>query len=257
VKTLGFVILLAAVAIDASPHGRAASHPSGCTLAITPRAVELPAGGGSAAIGVVATGKCSWSSKASDGWIVANDTPSGVVITVAATTQARSGSVDIGGFAVIVTQTAPPNLLINAGFDHDLSGWTNLYSTGSGAATWLNGTAQITSTQALTGYQILQCVNVTPGSTLDAGVNVLIPPGQDAGGTAILGVYELQVRDCTNTMYSNGWRVNVRSAPAWTPMAESISLRLDTLSVLFIIAAGGESHPPFSVQYDDAYLRVH
>src|ERR1051325_5597149 len=257
VKILAIVMLLSAAAAQAAPHHRAAGHPSGCSLTIAPRAVELPAAGGSATISVVAQGSCAWSSKANDGWILANDTPSGVVVTVTATTQARSGSIDIAGFPVVVTQTAPPNLLTNGSFDHDLSGWSTTYSTGSGFAAWVAGSAQITSTQPLTGYQLIQCANVTPGTTIDAGVRVMIPAGQDASGYAVLGVYELLVRDCTNTAYTNGWRVNVRDTGAWGPMPQTIPLRLDTLSVLFVMGGGGEKVAPFRFLYDDAYIRVH
>jgi len=230
-------------------------------LTIAPRAVELPAGGGSASVSVTSAGQCSWSATSNARWITTSSTTSSVVITVQPSTQSRSATIDIGGFSVVVVQDAPSNLLTNGGFDQGLSGWSTTYSTGAGSTRWVTGdnggAAEITSLQPLTGYQLVQCVNVTPGSTIDAGARVLIPSGQDASGSAVLGVYELQVPDCTNTAYSNGWRITVKNSGAWTPMAETIPLQFNTLSVLFVIGGGGEKVAPFSVDYDDAYVRVH
>jgi len=254
-------MLFATGVIQAAPHHRAASHPSGCALTIAPRAVELPAAGGAASVSVGATGQCAWTATSNAAWITTSTTNNSVVITVQPSTQSRSATVDIGGFSVVVVQDAPTNLLTNGGFDQGLNAWATTYSTGAGAVRWVvgdnGGAAEITSQQPLTGYQLLQCVDVTPGTTIDAGARVLIPSGQDASGSAVLGVYELQVADCTNTAYSNGWRITVKNTGAWTRMDETIPLQPNTLSVLFVIGGGGEKVAPFSVDYDDAYVRVH
>lgn len=265
-KIFAVLFILAAAGVQAAPHRRAASHDSGCELAVAPRRVEIPASGGSVSISVGATGSCSWASRPSDAWIVTSDGTSSVTITLGSTTRARSGSVDIGGFTVTVVQDGIPNLVINGNFDHDLSGWTTIYSTGTGTIRWIasdadgspaSGAAAVTSTQALAGYQLVQCVDVTPGATYDFGVSVRIPANQDASGAAYFGVYELTVPDCTNTSYTASHVTRVTGAAQWTQLTATAALQSSTQSLLFVLGAGGEKQPPYEVDWDDAYVRGH
>ena len=265
-KILGAVVMLAMATAAAGAHRRAAGHESGCTLTLAPRAIDFPAAGGSATISVTMTPGCTWSSNSGAAWVITNDLPNGVSVTVGPTTQARSATIAIGGLPITITQSGVTNLVINGSFDRDLSGWSNIYSTGSGASVWQaidaggsssSGSAQITATQALTGYQLVQCINVRPGVTYDAGVSVLIPPHQDASGVAIFGIYELTVPDCGNTAYTNRWQKFASSATSWTTLTQTIPMQPTTQSIFFIVAGGGAKQPPYVVSYDDAYFREH
>lgn len=237
---------------------------------MSPSTIAAPAAGGSAAVNITATGACLFDAKTSAGWIVITRTAQGLTLQLAPnpTTVPRTATIDVGGYIVTVTQPAPEvtNLLANGTFDVDTAGWTNVFSTGSGAARWSSdpvntritpggGVADIRSTQPQYGYQLHQCVAIKTNTRYDFGAQVFVPSGQDAAGEAALGAYLFSTADCTGGYYDS---VPVQySSPrdVWTSLARSFTTDGRARSVIVVISVGGANAPSFHAYFDDVYLR--
>ena len=258
-RKLILLALLLALATPLTAARRRGVSPDSCSVALTPQAVNLPGAGGQATVTVNIRGGCSWAPSTAATWMTV--TPAGNVLTITAAANPaqtpRSALVNVRGGVIVVTQSAGEiqNLVTNSGFTSSIANWTDIYSVGTGSASWSAGTAQITSTQFRSGFQLHQCVNVDPTKTYSAGTRVFIPAGQS--GSAVFAIFPLRVRDCTNTAYDTPLIVN-RSAPAgeWFEINETFRPFAATLSVLIVIGAGGSDVPPFTAHFDDVYLRA-
>ncbi len=117
---------------------------SGCTFALAPSSLTLPAGGGSSNVSVTAGTGCAWTATSSTPWLTiasgASGSGSGTVSLNAAanTGVARSGTVTIAGQSYTVNQpsgcsfnAAPTTIAINA-----LGGNSNVAVTAPAGCTW-------------------------------------------------------------------------------------------------------------------------
>lgn len=269
-----FLIVLALIAAlpAAAARQRAAMHTSDCIVSLSTRSISAPAAGLAGSFTVTRTGPCKWTPVPAADWFVVNtiEISSGIIsYTIApnADPTPRTTTVDVAGVILTVTQAGfvLPNLVVNGAFDRDTASWTNIFAAGTGSAVWSasdannsasSGSARITSTQGNSGYQLHQCVNVTPNKTYEAGVKMFIPSGQDPAGRAIVGIYESPQKDCATTAY-----VSSRVTPlaptlnTWTDYSTTITMTSSTQSVFFVIAAGYHHTAPFTVSFDDAYMR--
>lgn len=264
--------LLLLSTMPAAARQRAAAHQSPCTLTVSPRNIAVPAAGGTIALSIVASGNCAVSPALTAAWISGSVliSPGGsTAYTVLPNTEPtpRVTTIDVGGVIVTVTQAAAEvqNLLVNPTFDRDLTGWFTTFSTGQGSATWspldangatTSGSAQIRSTQGAAGYQLLECVNVLPNRAYEYGLKARIAKGQDAAGRLILGVYEYDVANCDKVGYGDAYQNNLNPPlDAWTPYSFTYVSSGSAKSVYFVVAAGYHRTPPFTIQFDDAFLR--
>jgi hypothetical protein len=271
-RILTLLLLLIALPLYGATRHRVTSHVSACQATIAPRAFNVPADGGTGTISVSQTANCRWAPNPTADWITINliSISEGLIVFTAEANpdlMPRTASIEIAGAFVVITQAArvQPNLLTNGSFDRDLTGWATTFSTGTGSAIWssldangssTSGSARITSTQAQTGYQLLECINVEAGKLYEYGVKVRIPSGQDALGRMIIGVYEYDVPDCNKVGYFSSYSAEVRQPfDAWVPYASTFPATAVTKSIYLVIAAGGQRTPTFAINIDDAYLR--
>ncbi|MEA2572097.1 MAG: hypothetical protein QOI24_4098 [Acidobacteriota bacterium] len=269
IVTVALLSLFAPIA--AAARQRTASHASDCTLTIAPRAVSVPAAGGAYTIVVGRSGPCKWTPEPGADWVTINtiSISDGVItFTVSPNADAtpRATMIDIVGAKVAVTQeAADPNLLTNGKFDSNINGWSTLFSTGSGDASWstldahgsaVSGSALVRSTQGSLGYQLLQCVNVLPNRAYEYGLTSRIAHGQDSAGRVILGVYEYDVADCNKVGY-NYYATSNLNPPldTWTPYSSTFTTSDTAKSLYFVVAAGFHRTPPFTINFDDAFVR--
>lgn len=263
--------LLSLLPMAAIARQRTASHASDCTLNVSPRSVSVPASGGTYTITVGRSGPCKWAPEPAADWVTVNTISiSDGVITFTASANAdttpRTTVININGAIVTVTQAAAdPNILVNGSFDRDINPWSPLFSTGSGFANWSSldahnssssGSAAVRSTQGSVGYQLLQCVNVLPNVTYEYGLTSYIARGQDTAGRVILGVYEYDVPDCNKIGYGN-YTTSTLNPPldTWTPYASTFRTSPVAQSVYFVVAAGFHRTPPFTINFDDAFMK--
>ena len=248
------LIALTIPAIAATKH-RAVSKDR-CTTVVTPATLSFPGNGGHATFDVTVNGGCNWSATG-DSWIALSANGNRVSVDAGANSGsgARTGLIHVRDAVVVVTQEANNNLVVNGGFDNGIANWSEANSGPGSAVVGANGVL-ITSNAVQSGRQLSQCVNLTGGKTYEAGVRVLIPPGQ-AAGVINFGVYEYWVPDCTVTAGYHKYQVLSASAPLGTPFDQTITENTDanTRSVLVVIGAGGTTNPPFSAWFDDVYLR--
>ena len=269
IVTVTFLSLF--VPIAGAARQRTASHASDCTLSIAPRAFTVPAAGGVYTVIVGRSGPCKWTPEPGADWLIVNTISiSDGVITFTVSpngdTTPRATSIDIVGAKVAITQdAADPNLLVNGKFDSSINGWSTLFSTGSGNASWStldahgsvsSGSALVSSTQGNLGYQLLQCVNVLPSRTYEYGLTSRIARNQDPAGRVILGVYEYDVADCNKVGY-NYYATSNLNPPldTWTPYSSTFTTSGTAKSLYFVVAAGFHHTPPFTINFDDAFLR--
>ena len=267
-RLLSALIIALAIIAPFTSEGREriASHRSACSLAVSPVTVSLPATGGSQAVTVTATGICAWTPVTASSWIVLAPAPGGIAIGTTPNSDAapRMGTVDVAGVTIVVQQDAmvvapPANLLVNGSFDQNIDGWLNIFSTGTGSAVWkpfdadgssTSGSVLLTSTQSLTGYQLHQCINVTPGASYVFSGKAFVPSGQDHLGRAILGLYEVDTPNCGN-QNTNGSIYPINPPfDTWADLGVTSRMRSDTQSIYVILNVGGHKTPPFGVYFD-------
>lgn len=236
---------------------------------VTPRTIAFPADGGSALVNVVPTGTCSWAATTPAGWLTLSRGGNAVGVQTGPNDgAARTALIDIGGHIITVTQAAkeviisPPlgNLIANGGFNANTNDWLTIYSTGTGNAVWVpdhGGSARITSTQALRGYQLHTCVNVTPNTRYEVGTDYMIPSGQDSAGLMTFGVYEITVPDCTTTAYVARYEEPPTRTPVdtWTSINRTYTTGSQARSLIVVIGTGGARTPPFRTFFDNVYVR--
>jgi hypothetical protein len=270
IVTVTFLSLF--VPIAGAARQRTASHASDCTLTIAPRAFSVPAAGGVYTFTVGRSGPCRWTPEPSADWVTVNTISiSDGVITFTVSpnpdTTPRATTIDIVGAKVAVTQeaAADPNLVVNGKFDSNINGWSTLFSTGSGNASWsaldahdsaFSGSALVRSTQGNLGFQLLQCVNVLPNRAYEYGLTSRIARGQDTAGRVILGVYEYDVANCDKIGYNYYATTNLNPPlDAWTPYSSTFTTSDTAKSLYFVVAAGFHHTPPFAINFDDAFVR--
>ena len=274
-KLLALIALFLVAFPVAAQRRRAAVVPSACVLTVSPRTLSVPSGGGSLSIGVGESGVCAYTPTASDGWIVVTKQAGGVSVQVQANsaTNGRTGTINIGGYVVTVTQEGSPiispptlpNLLTNGGFNTDLSRWTSLFTQGNGTATWQSsgiptppggtGYVLINSTRSASVHQIEQCANVKPNQRYEVGTQFYIPSGQHSSGLINLALFELIEPDCTNVGYVSSRIPQVKEpVNVWTPLTFTYTTGGQAKSVLIVIGAGSNA-PPYRAYFDDVYLR--
>jgi hypothetical protein len=269
--TVTAALLSLLVPIAGLARQRAASHNSDCTLSVAPRAFNAPAAGGVYTIVVGRTGPCKWTPEPNADWITVNtiSISDGVItFTVSPNPDAapRAATIDIVGATVAISQdAADPNLLVNGKFNSDIAGWSTLFSTGNGTASWSSldahgsassGSALVRSLQGGAGYQLLQCVNVLPNRAYEYGLTSYIARGQDSAGRVILGVYEYDVADCNKVGYNYYATSNLNpTLDAWVPYTSNFTTSDTAKSLYFVVAAGFHHTPPFTINFDDAFVR--
>jgi hypothetical protein len=144
----------------------------------------------------------------------------------------------------------------NGSFNSTIIDWTTIYSVGTGSASWAPpGTAQVTSTQFRSGYQLHQCVTVQPNRLYEAGTKAFIPAGQ-APGNAVFAVFLVPHPNCTPPSYHSS-NIQNRNVPVgvWFDVTIQFATLSTTQSMLVVIGAGGSDAPPFQALFDDVYVR--
>lgn len=245
--------------------------PSACTLSVSPSTIAAAPTGSSAAITVSANGNCLFDAKTSAGWLVLTRTAQGYTVQIAANaaTTARTGTIDVGGYIVTVTQPAGelPNLLANGTFNTDTAGWLNHFSVGTGSARWATdqaasiasgtpqGVAELRSTAARSGYQLHQCIAVRPNTRYDLGARIMIPSGQDSTVSTTLSVFPYSSSDCSGGYIESSIVSYAPQRDSWLSVARTITTSGAAQSMVFTFSVGGGNAPPYTAYFDDVYLR--
>jgi hypothetical protein len=153
------------------------------------------------------------------------------------------------------------NLVVNGGFDSDLSGW----SSGLGASAWspedagggTSGSALLSCDDPAAGTAcdpIMQCVAVAPGPHLLRAA-FRTPGGQSRTGDAYLIAYAYAGAGCSGGPVAGGFSTTSVDSVAWTtegvlidvpPSGGSVSIRTQ----VFKLEAGGV----FDALFDDVEL---
>ncbi len=249
-----------------------------CRPGVSPGSVTVPASGGHASVAVTMYGRggsggCLFTPFTTASWVAATAAGSAQLsleMDVAPNNSgaARTALVHVRSAVVVVTQPfEQTNLLTNGSFTSDTRGWSNIFSTGQGSATWATDTPSVissppvnrgvvllTSNQPTTGYQLSQCVAVSPSTTYDAGVSMFIPSTQ-AHGLAVFALYPYDNATCQGSYL--GSMQDYRDTPLDTWFNDTRPLTTDarTKGVLVVIGAGGTTNPPFSAYFDNAFVR--
>jgi hypothetical protein len=259
-----FLVLLAALPISAASRRRAASLDR-CSEVVLPASLSVPAAGTHAFVSVTVNGGCSWSPVTTDSWITAVPATGGISVDVAANSALtpRTGLIHVRESVVVVTQAANsiPNLISNGGFDTNIAGWSDTFSTGTGSAVWSNfnggGRALITSAEVRKGFQLAQCVAVSGGKTYQTGVKTFVP-GDQASGQTTLAIFEYHVPGCpslTAPYFGKIINPGATTVGAWFDNTFSWNTDFATQSVLIVIGAGFTEAPPFRAYFDDVFVR--
>ena len=265
------LVLLSSSTAGAAARRRAAVPPSACTLSVGPSTIATTAAGGSAGVSIVANGTCLYEAKTTAGWIVITRTAQGLALQIApnTVTTPRTGTIDVGGYIITVTQAAQEvtNLLVNGTFDIDTSGWLNGYSVGSGLARWApdqsaeivsgrtQGVAELRSTAPRSGYQLHQCAVVQPNTRYDLGARIMIPSGQDSTVSTTLSTFPYSSSDCSGVYTDSNIVSYAPPRDTWLTVARTLTTSGNTRSMIVTFSVGGGSAPPYTAFFDDVYMR--
>ncbi|MBZ5589341.1 MAG: carbohydrate binding domain-containing protein [Acidobacteriia bacterium] len=164
--------------------------------------------------------------------------------------------------AVVGTATAQ-NLLVNPGFDSDLSGWS-IFPSSSYTVTWTPtkganalGAAQIdvNAVAAQNTYVFQQCVTVSPSTNYDFGAHVKFPSGVAQIPTARLQVEWYTGGGCSGVDGSSPSSSTVNSPDTWQNVTATSRMSPSgatgaKVSTVFQTPAGGTSQ----LWFDDIYF---
>lgn len=154
-----------------------------------------------------------------------------------------------------------PNVVVNSGFNTDVSNWRPIVAT----PTWSNGAARLTVTNTPNGIvgDLRQCIAIsglTPGSKFRWGGKVFIPPGQAFQGTGYM--YLVWVRTVSSFGECDG-HAQVDFGGATTDVGQWVRIDAPEVTVppgatgaqiSFNLQPSSPGNGTFSIEVDDAYL---
>jgi hypothetical protein len=164
------------------------------------------------------------------------------------------------GAVVIAKPAAAGNLLPNASFDSDVSGWSGGFAAWSAedvAGSQSSGSLELQNTDvqgATVGYV---CVPVTGGSSYAYGGEYLIEPGQAANGQISMQVRWFSDAACNQFLSLVNPTLDANGIGAWThvvAIADAPANAQGAYFAFFDMKQGGPLDSALVVHLDDAFL---
>ncbi|HVS02953.1 MAG TPA: hypothetical protein VMT16_09300 [Thermoanaerobaculia bacterium] len=152
------------------------------------------------------------------------------------------------------------NLLPNAGFDADVSGWqesiafiSSSWSPIDAAGDPDSGSAAITTTGTVGGQGLLYCVPVTPGAAYGFGAFVRVPSGQLQTGSGSVGGLFFEAPACAgNTVSGVGTFPIAEPLDEWVLTQGEVVAPPTANSMLLTLSVSNDgSGEPFTALFDD------
>jgi sulfatase modifying factor 1 len=149
------------------------------------------------------------------------------------------------------------NLIVNPGFDSDLSGWDNIgltsWSSEDARGDDSSGSARLNLSVASSYAIRSSCVTAFPGEEFFYSASYLIPPGQPTAGQAMIRISSFSQVDCTGG--GLGSDTTVDDMTFWTTFGNRFVAPGGTASVkIFLVSRMAGGTGDFAVHFDDVEL---